>query len=81
MSALVGSTEVNKFEQVSSDGYQMSPTEGAMGVPEVPCTGQGRGRDLYSEFQCIMGNPPVDRLTDGQTCMKPLPSHNFTDGR
>ena len=40
---------MNKVEQVSNDGHQMSL---ASGVHEVPSWGGG----LYSEFQCIMGN-------------------------
>ena len=45
------------------------------GAGGLPCV-LSRGRwALYSEVQYIMGNchmgNPVNRLTDGQTCMKP----------
>ena len=70
----MGSLEENKFEQVSSDGQQMSLAGGLAGSP---CLGGGWGegaggphvpslgeRELYSEVQCIMDNshvwPPVD---------------------
>ena len=64
---------MNKFEQVSRG----------------PCTeevGPGGG-GLYDKVQCITCNghmgppPPVDRLTDGQTRLKTLPSCNFFGGR
>ena len=63
MSALVGVLEVNKFEQVSSDGYQMSIARG-LGGP--PCLEGG----LYSEVECNnnMGNghmrPLMGKLAD-----------------
>ena len=41
--------------------------------------------ELHSEIQCIMGNghmgSALDRMTDGQTRLKTLPSRNFVDGR
>ena len=44
-----------------------------------------RGGVLYSEVQCIMGKgdmgSPLDRITDGQTRLKTLPSSNFVGGR
>ena len=44
------------------------------GVGGVPCVISRRCWALYNEVQCIMGNGhmsnPVDRLTDGQTCIK-----------
>ena len=44
---------MNKFEQVSSDGHQMS----RRGCPHVPCVeGVELGGALYIEVQCIMGN-------------------------
>ena len=50
---------VNKFEQVSSNGHQMS-----LGVRGSHIW----GGDLYSEVQIIIGNghmgPPIDKLTD-----------------
>ena len=63
-----GVLEVNKFEQVSSDGHQMSLAGGGA---------------LYIEVHCTMGNhhmgphPPVNR----QTRLKILPSRNFVGGR
>ena len=47
MSAVVGDPQVNKFEQVSNLGHQMTLVEG-MG----PCT-EGV---VYSEVQCVMDN-------------------------
>ena len=49
---------MNKFEQVSSDGHQMSLAGGAW-----------LGGGLYSEVKCIMGNghmgpPRAERLAD-----------------
>ena len=62
--------KVNKLEQVSSDGHQMSLVEGKWGpCPVRSMSGGGLGF-LYSEIQCIMGNghmgplPHVDRITD-----------------
>ena len=40
--------------------------------------------DLYSEFQCIMGNVtchPHCGQNEGQIRLKTLPSRNFVDGR
>ena len=65
---------MNKFEQVSSDGHQMS-LEG-QGYPHVSCLEGGshvkRGT-LYSEVLYITGNAR-------QTRMKTLPSCNFVGG-
>ena len=47
----VGGPQVNKFEQVSSDGHKMS----LAGRPHVWKGGVESGI-LYSEVQCIMGN-------------------------
>ena len=46
------SSQVNKFEQVSSFGQQMSPA----GVPYNEILVVGQGMLLYGLFQCIMGN-------------------------
>ena len=56
---------MNKFEQVSSLGHQMSLPVGWGTVHE----------GLYSEAQCILGNSHVARMTD-----KTVPSHNFVGG-
>ena len=49
-----GGPEVNKFEQVSSDGHQMSPV---WRRSEVPRKEGGRGKEaLDSAMQCIVGN-------------------------
>ena len=57
-----GSRQVNKFEQVSIDGHQMSLA--GVGGPHVPMA-------LYSVVQCITGNgdmgpsfPPTEWQTD-----------------
>ena len=72
MSVPVGwvSSKVNKFEQVSSGGHQMSLVGQGSGLgatevgPQVSCWGGG----LYNEVQCIMGNghmlPPLLPLTE-----------------
>ena len=53
---------MNKFEQVSSDGHQMSLAGGRarVGDLEVPCPGGGGGegqawRSLYSKILCPWG--------------------------
>ena len=62
--------QVNKFEQVSSGGHQMSLAEW---VPclmsKVPCL-KSRGWALYSEVQCILGNGHMGTplWTDRDTC-------------
>ena len=74
------SLQVNKFEQVSSDGHQMSLVGGECPMSDSQKLGPGGpmsdvqggwGQDggvLYSEVQRIMGNghmgPPVNRWTD-----------------
>ena len=63
--------EMNKFEEVSSDGHKM-PLAGAWGRgPHVPCLEEDGWGELYSEVQCIMVNghmgiPPPNRMTDRQ---------------
>ena len=53
---------MNKFEQVSSDGHQMSLAEGSqvswpgLGVPGFMSGGAEPGGSLYNEVQYIMGN-------------------------
>ena len=68
---MVGGPEVNKFEQLSSLGHQMSLQEGATGSLYG-----GRG-SLYGEVQWIMGNghmgPPFEQTNMTET----LPSCNF----
>ena len=65
--------EVNKFEQVSSNGHQMSVARGGRDPSsKVPC-----GGGLYSEVQCIMSNCHMDK----QKRLKTLPSCNFVGGR
>ena len=90
MSAVVkkGGPEVKKFEQVSSDGHQVSLAGGPLpGGPKIPCPGGAcewglrlRGT-LYSEVQYIMGNGHMGLPMDIQTRMKTLPSRNFVGGR
>ena len=63
-------SEVNKFGQVSSDGYHTRCQW--QGIGDL-CSGVPflEGGLLYSEVQCIMGNGhmgtphPVDGMTDG----------------
>ena len=59
MSAMVGvCPEVNKFEQVSIDGYQMSLAEEGLSLSsEVPCLGGGRtGKgSVCSEVLYVLG--------------------------
>ena len=64
--------QVSKFEQVSSDGSQMSPAGGWSVGPYGA---------LGPMSQCIIGNghmgdTPIDRMTDGQH----LPTTSFTGG-
>ena len=62
---------MNKFEQVSSDGHQMSLTWGGVRAGGGPMSDiQGAGASgLYIEVQCIMGKGhmgtpfPMDRQT------------------
>ena len=59
---------MNKFEQVSSDGHQMS----GRGCPHVPCVeGVGLGVPCTLRFNpswvmVTWGPPPLNRMTD--TC-------------
>ena len=61
-----GGPQVNKFEQVSNDGHQVSLVEGVAGQRGGPMSNvQGTRtaatvRGLYSEVQCIMGNGHMD---------------------
>ena len=57
-----GDPEVNKFEQISSCGHQIS-LAGGKWVTEFSCRGVGpAGRGLYSEVQCIMGNGNIGHM-------------------
>ena len=69
MSEPVGHPKVNRFEQVSSDGYEMSLTGrwvlrfsclggclGPVGVGWGGGRGGGWWGGLYSKVQCIMAN-------------------------
>ena len=77
--------EVNMFEQVSRGG---GPCPVGSLSSEVPCLqvgGAGVGGWVrYCEVNITdnghMGTPP-DRLTDEQTRLKTLPSHNFVGER
>ena len=61
-----GGPQVNKFEQVSSDGHRMSPAEaGAWGCQGWDWGGGAAG--LYSEVQCIMSNGHMGPLPHEQT--------------
>ena len=72
--------EVNKFEQVSSDGHQMSPADWA--GPGIPCLMSRKGPSSCTVrsnalWLMVTRGPPMDR----QTCLKTLPSRNFVGGR
>ena len=60
---------MNKFEQVSSDGHQMSLAVG-LGPGGPRGAGEAGAGRLNSEVQCIMGNgymgtpSPMNRHTD-----------------
>ena len=76
---------MNKFEQVSSDGHQMSLTAGqSQGWGPMSYVQEGRDRagGQYSEVQCIMGTGHIrtPSVNDGQTQLKRLPSRNFIGG-
>ena len=68
--------QVNRFEQVSSDGHQMSLAWGS-GFDGVQCLmssreegkGWGQWEGLYNEVHCIMvnGTPSVNRQTPVRT--------------
>ena len=56
-------SQVNKFEQVSINGHQVSHVwreawAGTTGTPHVLCLKEGTRAEggLYSEVECIMGN-------------------------
>ena len=76
MSALVGigGPEVNKFEQVSSDGHQMSLAKGmVLGGPEVPCPGLGGG-GVLRVCPCKVrsnGNPPFGQADTYENITSP----------
>ena len=79
MSALLGGPEVNKFEQVSSDGYQMS-LGGTWGAK----SGRGCcpvGSNASWVIGVIITWEPLPNQIDGQTRLKTLPSRNFVGGR
>ena len=76
-----GCPQVNKFEQVSSNGHQMSPSIGVLGpgMGGVPCLILGA---LYSEVQYIIGRTPsAPEQKERQTHVKTLLSHNLVGGR
>ena len=68
---VMGGLEINKFEQVFSEGHQMSLVGGSL-YSEVSCL-EGVGPRLgvlASDIQCIIGNghmgllPALNRMTD-----------------
>ena len=65
---------MNKFEQVSSLGHQMSLAGGT-----GPCADEGRGAGLgpCTGGGCTWEPPPVNK----QTRLKTLPSRKFVGGR
>ena len=75
VSALVGDPQVNKFEQVSNLGHQMTLPEG-MG----PCT-EG---PVYTEVQCIMDNgnmgTPTNRMMYKHDWKHYLPATSLVGG-
>ena len=60
MPALCGGPQVNKFQQVSSDGHQMSLTKGPGQEPRGPCT----VRSHASWILVTWGGTLLDRQTD-----------------
>ena len=82
-----GVPQVNKFQQVSSEGHQISLIGAGHGTSHVCCWsgGGGGGSDvqgLYIEVQCIMGYGHMGTSPcAGQTHMKTLPSRNLFWGR
>ena len=84
MSVLVGGPQINKFEEVCSDGCQVSLV-GAWGRgPHVPCLEEGRGTcTVRSKALWVMvtwGSSSPEQ-NDRQTPVKTLPFHNFVGGR
>ena len=84
MSSQLG--KVNKLEQVSSEGHQMSlageELKSWSGSPWGPMSrGPGLGSCGRGVFYTLgndqLGPPWTDWLTDGQTCMEALPSRNL----
>ena len=76
-----GGPQMNKFEQVSSDGHQMSQAGGRVwGGGNVWYPGW---TDLYSEVQCIMGNghiwgaPPLTEWRTDTTENITFPQHRW----
>ena len=66
---------MNKFEQVSSDGHQMSLTAGqgqGLGPMSYVQWDRVRAGGQYSEVQCIMGTGHIrsPSVNDGQTQLK-----------
>ena len=76
---------MNKFEQVSGDGHQISLAD--VGTHILYLEGAGAGGGSYtvrSKPLWVMvtgGLLPVDRMTNRQTSLKTLPSRNFVGGR
>ena len=70
-------TQVNKFEQVSSLGHQMSLPVAESLYSEVPREEEREARTqgipLYSEVQCIMGNGHIDSNVNRQTVKINIP--------
>ena len=63
--------QMNNFEQVSSDGHQMSLVGAGLGrgrgpMPDV-WSGGGGWRSLYSEVQCVMGKGHQGSHSDWKT--------------
>ena len=79
--SLPGCPQINKFEQVSSNGHQVSlageagPLSGdqglmswvRLGVPGRMCTEPCTMRPLYNEAQSQMETPPVSKQTQVKT--------------
>ena len=62
---------MNKFEQVSSDGHQISLAGGSRFDVQW-------GMVLYSEVQCIMGNGHMGSTANGQTDTQTDTCENIT---
>ena len=69
-----GGPQVNKFEQVSSDGHQISLAKKGLKLG-VPCLMAREGGHMRISIH------NVNRQTDRQTRVKTLPSRNFVGGR
>ena len=74
---------MNKFEQVSRDGHQMSLALGVKARPRVPSLGEAQGACTVKSnaLRVIVSWDRPCEQNGRQTRLETLPSRNFVGGR